>query len=275
MKRSLGLPRPLQAWLDRVKTAILKQVDWLLNKIFGLTHKAALFRSAILWLSFLGFWFLFALTARTAQENTLITSTWLQTAASGQPQDVMLSTLTFFWTMFFNSVVVRHMLALYVPFWLMNHVAAIYLADIFEKDEAVAHKFILQAAFAESYNTIHIRQGVVIDEDRDSPMIQIGGPGYVVVELDSAVLFERPDGSTHIIGPTTEEWHGSKLITGFNAFARGSTCGMRSRNMRLKPVQVTAFLSQPGTFNIHTAFIAVASQLKRQKPLSLMTRPQY
>ena len=221
MKRRLRLPVSSKSAGDGFFASIIHLIEWLLNAIFGLTHNAARFRAGLLWTGFFAFWLAFAMKAHIPEDNTKLATLWAQDVASGNPQIIMTASLIYFYTMFLNSVVLRHLLAVYVPFWLMQRVAAIYLADIFEKEEKVAQKFILQAAFAESYNTIHIRNGQVIEEDRESPMIQIGGPGYVVVEVDSAVLFERPDGSSDIIGPTTEEWYGSKLITGFERLRQG------------------------------------------------------
>jgi hypothetical protein len=43
----------------------------------------------------------------------------------------------------------------------------------------------------------------------------IGGPGKVVVELDSAALFEKPDGRPHVIGPTIK---GKATLEGFERF---------------------------------------------------------
>ena len=120
-----------------------------------------------------------------------------------------------------STTVIRHLLALYIPYWLMEKVASVYLADIFEKDEKVALTFIQQAAFGSFYHTIHIRDGKIAMEDEESPIIQIGGPGYVVAELDSAVVFERPDGTTHVIGPTQKERHGQALIQGFERIRQG------------------------------------------------------
>jgi hypothetical protein len=126
----------------------------------------------------------------------------------------------------------RHLLALYAPFWLMQRIAAIYLADVLEKDQKVALTFIQQTAFAKPYHTIHIRQGRVAKEDQESPIIQIGGPGYVVVAMDSAVVVERPDGTARVIGPTAKrlrtvrehpssDQHSSALIEGFERIRQG------------------------------------------------------
>lgn len=207
--------------LEPAANTIINTLDRYLNLIFALTHHASLIRSMAIGVSFIVIWLVLSFTALPAVEYSKLVNDWLIAISAGNLQNLLISSLRVFITIFFNMVVIRHLLALYLPFWLMQRVAAVYLADIFEKDEKVAHTFIRQAAFAESYHTIHIRQGEVAKEDQESPIIQIGGPGYVVVELDSAVTFERPDGTARVIGPTTKEWHGSALIEGFERIRQG------------------------------------------------------
>lgn len=81
--------------------------------------------------------------------------------------------------------------------------AASYLADIFEVPAHIARRFIWNVAFRGKGGTLTIRGGEVVN--KDSPVYIIGGPGKVVVELDSAALFEKADGTPHVIGPTTQE----------------------------------------------------------------------
>lgn len=54
-------------------------------------------------------------------------------------------------------------------------------------------------------------------KDRRSPLLLIGGPGYVFVSTDSAALFERPDGTAHVVGPTTRRL---ELLDGFERLRR-------------------------------------------------------
>jgi len=54
-------------------------------------------------------------------------------------------------------------------------------------------------------------------KDRQSPLLLIGGPGYVFISADSAALFERPDGMSWWLGPTIDRLH---LIEGFERVRR-------------------------------------------------------
>ena len=220
---------------NRAINAVMNTLNRLINQLFAFNHQSALLRSMTIGVGFILLWLLFSFTTLPAAEYPKLVNNWVKVIASGDSQNILISTLAIIYTIFFNMTILRHLLALYVPFWLMQHVASIYLADIFEKEEKTAHTFIRQAAFGESYNTIRIRQGKVVDEDLKSPMIQIGGPGYVVVELDSAVVFERPDGTAHVIFPAArenllnnktssaaaQEQYSSTIIQGFERIRQG------------------------------------------------------
>jgi hypothetical protein len=209
-----------QGFSSRVSTLFSNLLNRTLNLVFGLTHNAAGLRSTLVGVAFFCIWMILAFTVLPADQYSLLLNTLIAAAQGGDSAGLVTAATQFILTVFLHPVVVRHLLALYVPFWMMHRISAIYLADIFEKDEMVSREFILQAAFAASYRTIHIRQGKVAESDQDSPMIAIGGPGNVVVELDSAVLFERPDGTTHIIGPTIDG-RGRTVIEGFERIRQG------------------------------------------------------
>jgi hypothetical protein len=105
------------------------------------------------------------------------------------------------------------------PFFIALHLAALYLADIFElEDVAVARSFVWEVALSGSDEILRITQGKVADQHLESPNYLIGGPGKVVVDLDSVALFERADGTTHVIGPTGKEPGGRATIEGFERF---------------------------------------------------------
>ena len=105
------------------------------------------------------------------------------------------------------------------PFFIALQLAAIYLADIFElEDVAVARTFVWEVALSGSEDTIRITQGKVAEQYLESPNYLIGGPGRVIVDLDSVALFERADGTPHVIGPTGKEPGGRATIDGFERF---------------------------------------------------------
>jgi hypothetical protein len=107
------------------------------------------------------------------------------------------------------------------------HYAARYLADIFEQPVDLARKFVWEVALGGSSETAVIREGEFANRD-DSLIYAIGGPGYVVVEMDSVALFEKPDGTPHVIGPTV---NGPAPISGFERFRQAFD--LRDHHIRL------------------------------------------
>jgi len=190
---------------------ITRAIDAALNRVFSLTHRASVTRWNALGVGFILAW-LFSMVM-TVPEDIARQQLWevfsaLGGVAAGNLQPFVIALVKFIFVVVLHPAVIKHALALYAPFWLMHRVTAIYLADIFdifEGSEATTRHFIMEAAFGRGYSTIHIRKGTLAEEDVDSTIIKIGGPGYVQVDLDSAVLFERPDGTPHVIGPTGKE----------------------------------------------------------------------
>ncbi|MGE5073346.1 MAG: hypothetical protein ACM3MF_07960, partial [Anaerolineae bacterium] len=103
--------------------------------------------------------------------------------------------------LFILLTLARLVLVLFIPSFLAMTIAGNYLADIFElKDPSVAWEYISGLALGGANYVIHIRDGKVSEESLDSPVVLIGGPGVVIAEFDSAALFEKPDGTPHVIG---------------------------------------------------------------------------
>ncbi|MBI1793940.1 MAG: hypothetical protein HYR70_07090 [Chloroflexi bacterium] len=103
---------------------------------------------------------------------------------------------------FAGTTFVRMLLLLLIPALIAINMAGNYLADIFNlKKISVAWKFIGELSLGGANEVLHIRDGKVAEEDKESPILLIGGPGRVEVEFDTAALFERPDGIPHVIGP--------------------------------------------------------------------------
>ncbi len=96
------------------------------------------------------------------------------------------------------------------------------LADVFElRDAGAGWSFIRRVAAGDPSETLHLREGQVADGDRASPMFLIGGPGRVYADADTAAVFERADGTPHVVGPPAQGRHssdqagGATLVDGF------------------------------------------------------------
>lgn len=85
--------------------------------------------------------------------------------------------------------------------------AAKYLDDLFELgDENLASDFIEEVAFGYGHQKITINEGKISEKEERSPIILIGGPGKIQVNLDSVALLEKVDGEPEIIYPRGEPW---------------------------------------------------------------------
>jgi hypothetical protein len=102
---------------------------------------------------------------------------------------------------FLVLTVARLVILLFIPAFIAITLAGNYLADIFElKDPSIAWDYISTLSLGGHNYMIHIRDGRVSEESANSPALLIGGPGVVIAEFDSAALFEKPDGTPHVIG---------------------------------------------------------------------------
>jgi hypothetical protein len=116
----------------------------------------------------------------------------------------------------FAPAILRHVLVAAFVFWVAYRLAAWYLDDIFELENlSVAEGFVLQAALGSGYSMITIKEGGVAPEQRESPLVRIGGPGWVRVNLDNAALFEESEGESRIIGPTGVRRHDAVALGAF------------------------------------------------------------
>jgi hypothetical protein len=193
---------------------IIQESDWkdrFLNGFFELTHGGALRRQAlrfwlfvILWLGLA--WFYWGGTLRQDLSNFFYSLLTLQ------PD--LINDLVVILKHFLAPAVLRVILTVVFAYWLAFQAAYLFLSDIFEKDEAVGREFIQQAAFASRYHAINVSKGKIHPAYEDSPILLIGGPGELQVELDSAVLVEGPDGN-RVIGPTGREHRGRARLNGF------------------------------------------------------------
>lgn len=103
----------------------------------------------------------------------------------------------------FQADVLASMLTLWIPFIFAFLSAALYVSSIYHESLGVGIRFVSQAAFAlPGYKTIHIEDGRMREEDLQSPVARIGGPGFAIVNLENAALFERIGGRLLVVPPT-------------------------------------------------------------------------
>jgi hypothetical protein len=209
-------------------------IDTLLNRLFDLRPEKAIRRSFYLLFLFLISGFVLSLPyyplASWAEHFGGIFSSLLSRTSTFQEFTASINNLIFFLrNVILDAKILQYLPVFLAPFFIALQSAAIYLADIFElNDVGVARRFIRRLALTGSNETIRIKSGRVDEESENSPVVLIGGPGKVVVELDSATLFEKADGTPHVIGPTGKEPGGKATIEGFERF-RHAFCIARSK----------------------------------------------
>lgn len=96
---------------------------------------------------------------------------------------------------------------LVVIYSLARKMAAQYLDDIYElHDEALASGFLEDLTFGKGREHITINEGRISEKDERSPIILIGGPGTIQVNLDSVALLEKVNGEPEVIYPRSKSW---------------------------------------------------------------------
>src|SRR5688572_22582664 len=190
----------------------------LLNRIFDLKPESAARR--FLYLVFLLFftWFLISLRyyplAFWAQHiQNIFLFAFNPNFAQSYAGNPITEFIFFALDAFTDPLVFQYFPIFFASFFIALQSAAIYLADVFElEDVGVARKFVWGVALSGSNEVIRVAQGEILEVHRESPAFLIGGPGIVVVDLDSVALFEKSDGRPHIIGP------GAAKLDGFERF---------------------------------------------------------
>jgi hypothetical protein len=177
-------------------------VEDIFNRVFEVTKNAAMRRRVVVFVIAWLIW-TFLVLVRVKDIFSVITA----------HENGLLETLLNFGRNYFDIAVLRGMLALGAAFWLAYLIAGMYPADIFDKSIKLGRQFLMQASFASRYHTITVSGGKIAPDDFDSPLLLIGGPGWLKVELDSAVLVEGPNG-VRVVGPSGRDRDGKILLQG-------------------------------------------------------------
>ena len=190
----------------------------LLNRIFDLSPSSASRRFQNLFILLLFTWFLISLRyhplnlwGQHLQNIFLVVfnPAFAQTFTENQ----FITFFFFAWRALTDPRVFQYFPIFLASFFIALQSAAIYLADVFElEDVGVARKFVWGVALSGSNDVIRVSQGDIADTFLETPTFLIGGPGLVVVDLDSVALFEKSNGMPHVIGP------GAATLDGFERF---------------------------------------------------------
>lgn len=154
---------------------------------FGLADESAARRTLYRTVGAIGLWFVLSgITLLLTMLNVVDTN-----------QRIVLVGMSFF----------KYIPLLIVAYTLAKAKAAYYLDDIFELgDQSLAESFMEDVAFGGGGQMITIDEGKISESDEHSPIILIGGPGKIKVNLGSAALLEKVDGEPEVIYARSEPW---------------------------------------------------------------------
>ena len=165
------------------------QRDEMTSLLFGLTDKSVEFRNR--WRGFAGI----ALWVLLSGFTMVLTIFSVQGTA--RSQTLILIGLSF----------LKYIPLLAVVYSLSRKMAARYLDDVYElHDNDLASAFLEEVTFGLGREKITINEGKIPEKDEKSPIILIGGPGSIQVNLDSVALLEKVDGESKVIFPRNESW---------------------------------------------------------------------
>lgn len=163
------------------------QRDRLIARIFSLSDEGVAFRNTWRTVVFAAIWFglsfiTFILTVIGVQQGLHI---------------VAILVMSF----------IKYVPLLVVVYSLARKMASRYLDDVFELDnENLADSFLEEVTFGYGREKITINEGKIPKEDESSPIILIGGPGKIQVNLDSVALLEKVNGEPEVIYPRKDAW---------------------------------------------------------------------
>ena len=177
----------LQVERQRLRSLLQQYLTFQLNRLFELTARGAVYRR----LRILFYVLLFAVISFGAH---LVLQLQFPTSAVSSGNLNALLPAAF-------VTAVRIILIVGIAASLGLQAAGRFLADVFElKDARIAWRFIGNLSTGTRTEVLHLRQGRIGESEQNSLILQIGGPGRVFVDYDTVALFEKPDGTPHVVG---------------------------------------------------------------------------
>ncbi len=206
--------------LAGIESALRSLVDDLLNQVFLMSRRGGTVRFVVFILGGLALWILFDLASHPlVYWDIFIRSVGQLLTFFLYPDPISVIVNGPFKILIYGGLVLqeliinlfqadvlRHVLVVCITVFMAARIATAYLADIFElEDESIASRFITGSAFSTTYHRMVIENGDVAQGSLSSPILRVGGPGWIQVNLENMAVFERRDGTPHLIGPTRDK----------------------------------------------------------------------
>ncbi len=182
--------------------SIIAAFELALSRVFALTQAGGNIRGAIVGFLFISTWLLTAFWYHPWSDAS-IRLLHLQLDPTGSLLAQALIFLDHFLGFFLAGDTLSRLITFFVPAWLALEIAAIYLMDIFELPKSsIGREFISRAAFAfPQMEMLVINNEALSRKQLDSPVIRIGGPSLVQVNVEFVAVFEKINGAFHPISP--------------------------------------------------------------------------
>jgi hypothetical protein len=168
-------------------------LDALLAGVLGRDHGGARLRMILITVGMLAYWLalsFFADFPRVLPDDLLRQLVF--------PLNVILDLVT----SLFAPQVLLHLVPVGAALWLGMRLASLYLTDLFELNSpAIADRYLQSAVFGIGYDTLNVDQAELDQLNQSSPLLRIGGPGYLQVHLGFAVVMEASNGLPRVYGP--------------------------------------------------------------------------
>ncbi|KPK94601.1 MAG: hypothetical protein AMJ88_03765 [Anaerolineae bacterium SM23_ 63] len=179
--------------------------------LLGRNRTSAAFRFVLIGASFVVYWFVLVWLAGFPGEIPLDWQDRLPSIAF-----IVINTIA----PFFHPQVLIHLLPVVFAILVSFFIASLYLTDLFELQSFwIAASYLFASLFGLGYPKLSINRGDMSELEglhTRNPLLQIGGPGYVIVHLGYAAVFETEDGIPKVYGsPRSGDETTGLFIEGF------------------------------------------------------------
>ncbi|HEY43348.1 MAG TPA: hypothetical protein G4O11_05130 [Anaerolineae bacterium] len=182
----------------RPANALWSLIRPLFDLLFGRNRTGAGFRLVLMGASFVVYWFALVWLAGFPGD---IPVDWQERLPSFAY--IVINTIA----PFFHPQVLIHLLPVMVAILTGLFIGSLYLTDLFELDSFwIAASYLFGSLFGLGYPRLSINRGDLNELEAlhtHNPLLRIGGPGYVVVHLGYAAVFETEDGIPKVYGSST------------------------------------------------------------------------
>jgi hypothetical protein len=174
---------------------------WLAQAILGRDRRGASLRLACFVCLLFGLWSLLAAVAGFPRQ---LPEAWL--LAMPFPFGALLDLAA----SFFAPVVLLHMVPIFAGVWIGLRLSAHYLNHLYRLDSPAAASTLLAALFGVGLPHLHLVEDAFAGTPSALPLLRMGGPGTIAIDLGFAALIEDASGVPRAIGPSSKH-----LLSGF------------------------------------------------------------